>query len=233
MIILGDSFEAVADMQNASVDLILTDPPYSISKAGAVFSNKGDSRYHRCTLDYAAWDHQEVDMERAAKLMFGVLRDGGTAIVFYDLWKISPLASALRSAGFGQLRFIEWIKSNPVPINSSINYLSNGREIAVAAVKGSNPTFHSKYDIGEYRYHTIKGKIYHPTQKPLPLMEALVSKHSNPEDLVLDPFAGSGTTGIAAHRLGRRWIGVEINEEHYNAACARLEAETAQGRLVA
>ena len=126
--------------------------------------------------------------------------------------------------GFSQLRFIEWIKTNPQPINSSSNYLTNCREIALTAVKKGSSTFNSKYDNGIYR-HPLQGGVdrFHPTQKSLPLFEELVLKHSNKGDLIVDPFAGSATTACAAINHGRRFAGTEIDNGFYQKAMDRIQ----------
>jgi len=128
------------------------------------------------------------------------------------------------SYGFSQIRFIEWIKTNPQPINSSVNYLTNCREIALLGIKKSKPTFNSKYDKGIYHHPLQGGKDrFHPTQKSLPLFEELINKHSNPGDLVLDCFAGSATTAIAAMNTDRRFTGCELDEEYFNKSIERIE----------
>ena len=128
------------------------------------------------------------------------------------------------SYGFSQIRFIEWIKTNPQPINSSVNYLTNCREIALLGIKKSKPTFNSKYDKGIYHHPLQGGKNrFHPTQKSLPLFEELINKHSNPGDLVLDCFAGSATTAIAAMNTDRRFTGCELDEEYFNKSIERIE----------
>jgi site-specific DNA-methyltransferase (adenine-specific) len=129
----------------------------------------------------------------------------------------------MKTAKFKQLRFLEWVKTNPVPINSKLNYLTNSREIALSGVKRSKPTFNSKYDNGIYKYPIYHGKDrFHPTQKSLPLFEELVQKHSSEGALVLDCFAGSATTALAARNTGRNFIGCEMNEEYYNKSKERL-----------
>ena len=100
------------------------------------------------------------------------------------MWKITNLKELLEKYKFKQIRFIEWIKTNPQPLNSKVNYLTNCREIALLAVKGSNPTFNSKYDKGIYEYPLQGGKNrFHPTQKNLELFENLINKHSNENDI--------------------------------------------------
>ncbi len=99
----------------------------------------------------------------------------------------------------------------------------NSREIALVGVKGGKPTFNSEYDNGIYKHPICHDKDrFHPTQKPLSLIEELVLKHSNEGDLVLDCFMGSGTTGVACKKLNRNFIGMEINETYFNKAKERI-----------
>lgn len=217
--------EFLEQLSKDSVDLILTDPPYTISKdTGFASVGKNSVERFAVSMDFGEWDKEQIDLGEFTRLSYDVLRKGGTIIVFYDLWKITNLAEAMTNAGFKQLRLIEWQKANPVPLNSKNNYLTNSREIAVLAVKGGKPTFHSKYDPGAY-HHPIpnNGKRYHPTQKPLLLMEELITIHSNPNDLVVDPFVGSGTTAVAAKLHDRNFVGCDIDENYVAIARKRFE----------
>ena len=153
-----------------------------------------------------------------------MLRKGGTLICFYDLWKLTTLKEYLEKAKFKQLRFIEWLKTNPVPLNSKTNYLTNAREIAILGVKGGRPTFHSEYDNGIYKYPICHDKgRFHPTQKPLALIEELIKKHSEEGDVVVDCFSGSGTTAVAANNTGRNFIGCELSKEYYDKSIKRIK----------
>jgi site-specific DNA-methyltransferase (adenine-specific) len=112
---------------------------------------------------------------------------------------------------------IEWIKTNPQPLNSSVNYLTNCREIALLGIKGSKPTFNSKYDNGIYMFPLQGGKArFHPTQKSVSLFEELIKKHSNENDTVLDTFLGGGTTAIACRNTKRGFKGCEISTEYFD-----------------
>ena len=118
---------------------------------------------------------------------------------------------------FKQIRFIEWIKTNPQPVNSRVNYLTNAREIAVLGVKKGKPTFNSEYDNGIYKYPIQNSKNrFHPTQKNIKLFEELIKKHSNEGDLVVDTFLGGGTTAIACKNMGRACMGSEISKEYFD-----------------
>ena len=223
-----DSLSLMKGLENNSVDLVLTDPPYIISKPSG-FKNvvTGEHRFAVST-EHGEWDKAEnfsvEDLQDSINEYFRVLKRHGTMITFCDLWKITDVKRIMEEAGFKQIRFIEWIKTNPVPLNSKRNYLTNSREVALLGVKVSKPTFHSSYDNGVYQFPICheKGR-FHPTQKPLMLMYQLVEKHSSPGDVVLDTFAGAATTLLAAKNLGRSYIGCELDQEFFDKAVKRLQ----------
>jgi site-specific DNA-methyltransferase (adenine-specific) len=256
-----DGLQYLRKINNNSVDLILTDPPYIISKDSGmnthynevkmneennvkevkteeewenykmeneIEDDSGKDNYIKygtiygkkyCVkTDYGEWDNNfsmEI-LEQFIQIYYKKLRRGGTLIMFFDLWKVTDLKNLLEKYNFKQIRFIEWIKTNPQPRNSHVNYLTNCREIALIGVKGGNPTFNSSYDNGIYNFPLQGGKNrFHPTQKSLLLFEELIQKHSNENDVVLDTFLGSGTTAIACKNTNRNFKGCEISSEYY------------------
>lgn len=220
-------FEYLKSIDSNSIDLILIDPPYEVSRDTNFQSgeSKGkDTDRFRVSMDFGDWDSNFTGLDIVIKECYRVLKQGGTMICFYDLWKITSLKQYFENAKFKQLRFIEWIKSNPVPINSKVNYLTNAREIAIVGVKGGKPTFNSEYDSGIYKYPICHDKgRFHPTQKPLALIEALIEKHSNPGDTILDCFSGSGTTALASYNTNRNFVGCELSKDYYNKSLQRLK----------
>ena len=259
---LQEGFEYLSTIPNKSIDLILTDPPYIISRDSGMNSHyntvkenermnvqevkteeewlayktengltddtKRDNYIKYGTIygkkycvktDYGEWDSEfTMDvLDRFIGEYDKKLRIGGTMIMFFDIWKISELKALLDKHKFKQIRFIEWIKTNPQPLNSKVNYLTNCREIALLGVKGGSPTFNSKYDNGIYEFPLQGGKNrFHPTQKSLRLFEELIKKHSNEDSVVLDTFLGSGTTAFACKNTNRRFKGCEISNEYYD-----------------
>ena len=254
--------EYLKTINNNTIDLILTDPPYIISKASGMNSHYNNVKFNEenditqvkteyeweeykklnkieddtnkekyikygsiygkkyCVkTDYGDWD-SEFTMEILEQFIceyYKKLKKGGTLIMFFDLWKITDLKSLLEKYNFKQIRFIEWIKTNPQPRNSKVNYLTNGREIALTGVKDGCPTFNSSYDQGIYSYPLQGGKNrFHPTQKSLLLFEELIKKHSNEGDTILDTFLGSGTTALACKNTKRNFKGCEIIKEYYD-----------------
>ena len=224
-----ESISFLNTIDKNSIGLALIDPPYIISKASG-FSNMGKKGVQKLSVystEYGEWDDGEnftmKDMQENINEYYRVIKKSGTFITFCDMWKISYIKEMMQTAGFKQIRLIEWVKTNPVPINSKRNYLSNCREVALLGVKVGKPTFHSQYDKGIY-HHAIcqdKGR-FHPTQKPVKLMRELIRKHSNEGDIVLDTFAGSATTLVAAKETGRQYVGCELDMICYDKALIRL-----------
>ncbi len=227
------ALELLKQIDDNSIDLIFTDPPYIISRNTGfkACGPKGVERF-RISMDFGHWDNLSMKehtklMKAAIKEYYRVLKKSGTCIIWYDLYKIGVLKDWIEAAGFKQVRFIEWIKTNPVPINSKTNYLTNSREVALSAVKNGKPVFNSEYDNGVYSapIHRDGGKRLHPTQKPLGISKDLIKKHSKEGDIVLDTFFGSATTFIAAIQTGRNYIGCEIDKNYFEIGSKRIEKE--------
>lgn len=221
-----DCFKFLPGIKDNSIDLVLIDPPYEVSRETNFQSGEAtgkDTDRFRVSMDFGDWDNNFTGLDKVIEECYRVLKPNGTIICFYDLWKITTLKEYMEKAKFKQIRFIEWIKTNPVPLNSKTNYLTNSREIALTAVKKAKPTFNSEYDNGVYSYPICHDKgRFHPTQKPLALIEELILKHSNEGDLILDCFSGSGTTALASFNQNRNFIGCEISKEYYQKSIDRL-----------
>jgi len=190
-------------------------------KYGSIYGKK-----FAVKTNYGEWDSEFTTetLEMFVKHFYRILKDGGTCIIFFDLWKVSYLKEMMEGEKFKQMRFIEWIKTNPQPVNSKVNYLTNCREIALLGIKKSKPTFNSKYDKGIYEYPIYSGRDrFHPTQKSLALFEDLINKHSNEGDIILDCFLGSGTTALAAMNTNRKFIGCELDEDFFKKSLDRLK----------
>jgi site-specific DNA-methyltransferase (adenine-specific) len=229
MIILGDCYEEILKVDDNSVDLIIIDPPYNISKSSnfkkysSTTSDELKTKYN-ISIDFGDWDKKEIDWENLFLQFKRVLKSGGTLIIFYDVWKSTELKECAEKYKFNQHRVCCWMKTNPVPVNSKVNYLSNAAEYFFTFVKGKKPTFNSEYDNGYYTYPICHGKerYSHPTQKPLNLISDLIKKHSNEGDVVLDCFAGTGTTGHACVNLNRNFILIERDENYFDIINKRL-----------
>lgn len=206
------------------IDAIITDPPYGVSRKHQLgFSNMG-----RSGMDYGEWDY-DFDQKEWIRLCAPLIKDGGTIIVFNDWKNFSYIVEELDKHGFSMKDVIRWVKPNPMPRNTSRRYVGDF-EMAIWAVKdGGKWTFNkpitSSYLRPIYKCSSVASgeKRIHPTQKPLKLIEDIMKVHTNEGDVVLDLFAGSGTTAEACLKNNRFFIGSEINKDYYKKALERLK----------
>ena len=199
-VILGDCYEILKTIDDNSIDLILTDPPYNISRPSNFTKNSDNKKFNNISIDFGDWDQVEIDIESLMIEFKRVLNPGGTIIIFYDIWKCNSLKAIAEKLGLKQPRVCQWVKTNPVPVNSS-------------------------YDKGIYNFPLCHGneRTEHPTQKPLSLIKSLIEKHSKEGDVILDPFGGSGTTAIASIETNRRYFLIEKENNYYNITISRIE----------
>jgi site-specific DNA-methyltransferase (adenine-specific) len=229
-----------------SVDMIFADPPYFLSNGGMTCRSG-----RRAKVDKGEWDKSRgADLNHQFNLEWlrrcqSVLKPNGSIWVTGTQHVIFSVGFAMQQLGFKLLNSIAWEKPNPPP-NLSCRYFTHSTETVVWAARdaASKHTFHYKlmrqlnggrqmkavWRIGAPR-SSEKTFGKHPTQKPVALVERCILASTNRGDLVLDPFAGSGTTAIAALRLGRRFIGVDLDLTSVELAARRLTHASKLDRL--
>ena len=239
-LILGDCIQVMAQAPDECVDLIFADPPYFLSNNG-ITCHAG----RMVSVNKGKWDASKgvaADHEFVLNWLTEcrrLLRPHGTLWVSGTLHIIYSVGYAMQQLGYKILNDIVWEKPNPPP-HLACRYFAHSTEIILWARKSDKAKHYFNYalmkevnggkqmknvwriaapDSGEKRY----GK--HPTQKPVKLLERIVLAGSRESDLVLDPFMGSGTTGVAAVRLGRRFVGVEMEPEFMETAVKRVGDE--------
>lgn len=231
-LINGDCFKVLKSIKEKSIDMIFADPPYFLS-SGGISCNSGK----QVNVNKGAWDKSISIIERIKynrkwiRLCKKVLKDNGSIWISGTFHNIYSIGVALELEGFSIINNITWQKPNPAP-NLACRCFTNSTETILWARKLINKkkghhTFNYKLmkeenngrqmkDVWLIKFPSKKEKEFgkHPTQKPIALLERIIKCSTNENDLILDPFSGSGTTGIAAYRLKRRYIGIE-NEENY------------------
>jgi modification methylase len=245
-IVVGDCVAEMAKMPAQSVDLVFADPPYNLQLQGDL-KRPDDSRVDAVDDDwdkfssFAAYD----DFTRAWLLACRrVLKPNGTLWVIGSYHNIFRVGAILQDLGFWILNDVIWRKSNPMP-NFRGRRFTNAHETLIwaarepggrgytfnyEALKAGNEDVQVRSDwtiplcTGEERLKGADGKKLHPTQKPEALLARVILSSSRPDDLVLDPFCGSGTTGAVARRLGRRFVGFERERKYADAAERRIAA---------
>jgi DNA modification methylase len=213
---LGDCLEVMKSIPDKSIDLVLTDPPYNIAR------NNNFSTMGRAGIDFGEWD-KGFDLFSYIDQVSRILKKDGSFVVFNDWKNLGAIADYAEKQGFDTKDMIRLEKSNPMPRNRDRRYITD-YECAIWFVKkGAKWTFNrqdSKYQRPKFVASIESG--LHPTQKNLSLMENLVKIHSNQGDMVIDPFMGSGTTGVACKNLGRKFIGIEQDANYFGIAKNRI-----------
>jgi site-specific DNA-methyltransferase (adenine-specific) len=240
-LIHGDCFEALERFPDGTFDLIFADPPYFLSRNG-ITCHSG----RMVSVNKAQWDAGR-SLEEIHDFNFKwlavcreKLSNSGTIFVSGTFHNIYSIGFNLQSLGFKILNDISWFKVNPPP-NLSCRYFTHSTEQIIWAKKSAKAKHVFNYSamkaIGDptpgkqmlslWRITPPKGaeKSFgkHPTQKPLELMKRIVLAASNEGDLILDPFMGSGTTGVASVMLGRRFVGIDANEAYVNLSEKRIK----------
>ncbi|ARC03020.1 site-specific DNA-methyltransferase [Neisseria gonorrhoeae] len=214
--------------QNRIVQHIITDPPYAIS----VENQFHTMRNPRQGIDFGDWDW---DFNPAAWLedAFPLLDKNGSLIIFCSYKFISHICTRIEQLGGVVKDVLVWQKSNPMPRNIHRRYVQD-MEFAVWAVKSKNSKWvFNKPDAVPYQRAffqtpTLLGKerTAHPTQKPVSLMQKIIQIHTQSQDVILDPFMGVGSTGVAALALNRQFIGCEKDIKWFEIAQQRLDFQT-------
>src|SRR5712671_2171079 len=245
-ILIGDCVAEMAKLPAESVDLVFADPPYNLQLQGDL-KRPDDSRVDAVDDDwdkfssFSAYD----DFTRAWLIACRrVMKPAATLWVIGSYHNIFRVGTILQDLGFWILNDVVWRKSNPMP-NFRGRRFTNAHETLIWAAReagGKGYTFNyealkagnddvqvrSDWTIalctGEERLKGGDDKKLHPTQKPEALLARVILSSSRPDDLVLDPFCGTGTTGAVAKRLGRRFIGIERDETYLKAAQRRIAA---------
>jgi DNA modification methylase len=207
---LGDCLEIMPEIEAGSVDLILTDIPY-----GEVNRKSSGLR----SLDKGIADVVSFDLDELINQFSRISK--GTIYVFCGVDQISSISKAMKRNKLST-RLGQWEKSNPSPMNGTRVWLS-GSEFCMIGRK-PNSTFNEHCKKPIWTYPVGRNKL-HPTQKPIELNERLVLASSNPGDVLLDPFMGSGSTGVAAKNLGRNFIGIEKDESYFKIAQDRINQQ--------
>jgi len=241
-IYLGDCREILSSLSAASVNMVLTDPPWMVSSEVIIHRSMKPKKYkyvgRNIVLDFGEWDHFENEEQywefTASWFSEAVrtLRPGGHLITFFDQNRVTPLIELARSLGCTMRQQLYWLKSNPVPRARKVDFMV-ALEHACWFTKEPRQKATFNYQLGQQANyvtapipgHTTSenGDRCHPTQKPIKVISVWISYLSNEGDIILDPLMGSGSTLVAARRLGRKAIGIDISEKYCELARKRLE----------
>ena len=210
--------------------MILTDSPYNLAQY-STGNLKLDWRTDR-NNDLAQWDLIKLNPADLCREFKRILSPKGNIFIFCSYNLIGDYHKAFDPI-FDTFQFMVWHKTNPVPNFRKSSFLNSCELIVACWNKGHTWNFTSQNEMhnfvecgvcmGKERIKGKDGKVLHPTQKPLAVLEKIITIASNENDIVLDCFNGVGSTGEAALKLNRRYIGIEIDKQYYEATKLRLK----------
>ena len=163
------------------------------------------------------------------QLTYSKLAPNGAVIIFMSIIKVESIIEIAQKAGFYYKTTGIWHKTNPMPRNMNLTFVNSTEAWVYLIKKGPSGTFNNNgkllHDFIETGLTPKSEKKFgkHPTQKPEKLIQHFVEVLSNPNDLIIDPFMGSGTTAVVSKKCGRRFFGTELNSEYFDSACNRVK----------
>jgi site-specific DNA-methyltransferase (adenine-specific) len=226
----GDALKVLKQLQEKSVNLIFADPPYNLSGENHLTCKSG--KLAKC--DKGFWDQIEnihEFNEKWIKECIRVLKDDGTIWISGTLHNHPSIGVILKKLQLWIINDIIWFKPNAPPLIQKNRFVPSTELIWVAS---KSKRYYFNYEIALkisngkqmrnlWEIPAEKHKTIHPTEKPEKLLERIILVGSREGDTILDPFMGSGTTGVMAKRLGRDFIGIEIDEKYFEIAKKRIE----------
>lgn len=237
MLMKGDCLEVMERLPAESVDLIFADPPYFLSNGGITCQSG-----KMVKVDKGKWDRSRgAEANHEFNLTWlqacqRVLKPNGTIFVSGTRHVIFSVGYAMQQLGYKVLNDIAWFKVTPPP-NLSCRYFTHATETILWAARDLNSKHYFDYPLMKEEnggkqmkslwsikppYKSEKRFGKHPTQKPVLLLSRIIRAASQPGDLVLDPFNGSGTTGVVAAALDRAYVGVELDDKYLELSANRL-----------
>ena len=215
-VICSDCLEVMKDIPDKSIDMILTDPPYGMNY---------QSSWRTATKQFAKITNDtNIDwFPEFIKECYRILKDNSHIYIFCNDYNISKFRDLQEQAGFKNKRTLVWVKNNHTSGDLLGDY-ANKTEFINYAQKGRR-LLNGGRDTNVLNFSRVS-KLEHPTQKPVDLNEYLIKKSTNENDIILDPFAGSGTTGVACKNLNRKYILIEKEPEYIDIINKRLSQLT-------
>ena len=223
MIINGDCIVELKKLIDSGVrvDLVVTDPPYRCISGGRCddpISKRQCSGILKKN-DGKIFEHNDIDHKVWFSLIYNILKDDADFYCMTNLLNLFKFKEIADSVGFKIHNLLVWEKNNVV---ANRWYMKNA-EYVLYFYKGQARQINNQGSKTVHQFNNIIGNKLHPTEKPVDLMELYVSNSSNVGDIVLDPFMGAGSTGVACKNLNRKFIGIELDKNYYDIAKQRLE----------
>ena len=219
-----DCLNILKNIPDESIDLVVTDCPYRIVSGGCTTNNfKSGGILDRDSSDNVKtgklFDNNDIEFSEWLPDLYRVLKDGTHCYIMINARNLKDLQTECELVGFEFQNLLVWDKGNSV-LNK---WYMNAFELILMLRKGTARNITDMGTSNILRIPNIIGRKFHPTEKPVELIKILVSNSSEQGEVVLDPFMGTGSCGIACRELKRDFIGIEIDEKYFDIAKERIE----------
>ena len=222
-LINGNCLDTLKNIPNESIDLIVTDPPYPTTSRGNA-GNSGGMLQKDINKKGKVFTYNNINCKEYAPEFYRLLKDGSHCYVMTNHINLIDMLNTFTDVGFHFIKSLIWNKGNKI----MGQYYMSQYEYILFFRKGKGKKINNCgtsdiLSISNKKTKDKDGKNIHDTEKPVELMEVLVNNSSQENELVLDPFMGVGSTGLACIKNNRNFIGIEIDENYFNIAKSRLE----------
>ena len=221
----GDSRLLLKDLDDESVDLIVTDPPYKTTARGNA-GNSGGMMQKKINMQGKVFEHNDIKPQEYIPEFYRVLKDGSHCYIMTNHVNLQEILNVASQNGLKFIKSLIWDKGNKIMgqyYMSQFEYILFFRK--GKGIKINNCGTSDILSVPNKKTKDIDGNNIHDTEKPVGLMKILIENSSNENDIVLDPFMGVGSTGIACMNLNRNFIGFELDSKYFNIAKERLELD--------
>lgn len=213
----GDCLELMKEIPDGSVDLIVTDPPYKTTPRGS-FGGTGGILKDELNMKGKVFVHNDIKISDWINELYRVLKKSGHCYIMCNNTNLSEFLTEIKKAKFNIFKTLIWKKDNCI----TNQYYMDSHEYIIFCRKGKAIKINNCGTKSVLEVANPKNKR-HPTEKPVELMKILIENSSSENDIILDPFLGSGTTAVAAVNTNRHYIGFELDEKYFDIACQRLD----------
>lgn len=215
----GDCLELLKDIPDNSVDLVVTDCPYHIVPGGCTNKGEGNGIFQKENASNGKlFAHNEIDFSEWLPDVYRVLKPRTHCYIMCNGRNLMRLQSEAEKVGFEYQNLLIWEKGNVTPNR----YYMGACEFILMLKKGKARTIRNASCPNILKVKNNVGKKHHPTEKPVELMQIFIVNSSDEGDIVIDPFMGSGSTGVACINTNRNFIGIELDEQYFNIASDRI-----------
>ena len=225
----GDCLYYLKDIPDDSIDLIVTDPPYKVTARGST-GNTGGMLRKDINIKGKVFNHNDIDCEQYAPEFYRILKDGSHCYVMTNHINLIHMLNTFTNAGFHFIKSLIWDKGNKIMgryYMSQFEYIlffRKGRGIPI-----NNCGTSDIISIPNVKLKDTDGSNLHDTEKPVTLYKILIDNSTKSNDIVMDPFMGIGGAGVACKELGRRFIGIEIDNKYFSTAEKRINQSEMRG----